>query len=112
MAIVIFKYEESILSKNQHNGNDCVQPTLVVDWVIRLSGGDTGQATRCREEIDLKLILEMMGSVMIFWVWNHPMFHVIGNIIHSENYDNFVVDSNDFVDGTCSSSNEHLWPED
>ena len=40
------------------------------------------------------------------------MFHVIGNIIHFENYDNFVVDGNDFVDGTCSSSNEHLWPED
>ena len=79
MAIVIFKYEESILSKNQHDGNACVQPTLVVDWVIRLSGGDTGQATRCREEIDLKLILEMMGSVMIFWAWNRSMFHVIGN---------------------------------
>ena len=82
MAIVIFKYEESILSKNQHNGNDCVQPTLVVDWVIRLSGGETGQATRCREEIDLKLILEMIGSVMIFWAWNRSMFHVIGDIIH------------------------------
>ena len=77
MAIVIFKYEESILSKNQHDGNACVQPTLVVDWVIRLSGGDTGQATRCREEIDLKLILEMMGSVIIFGLGT-----VIGDIIH------------------------------
>ena len=83
MAIVIFKYEESILSKNQHDGNACVQPTLVVDWVIRLSGGETGQATRCREEIDLKLILEMIGSVMIFFLArNRPMFHVIDNIIH------------------------------
>ena len=65
---MIFKYEESILSKiNTMAINACVQPTLVVDWVIRLSGGDTGQATRCREEIDLKLILEMIGSVMIFF---------------------------------------------
>ena len=34
-----------------------VQPTLVVDCVITLSGGETGQTTRCREEMDLMMIM-------------------------------------------------------
>ena len=41
-----------------------VHPTLVVDCIMTLSGGETGQATLCREEMDLKMIM-MIIMIMV-----------------------------------------------
>ena len=44
-----------------------VQPTLVVDCIMTLSGGETGQATLCREEMDLMMIMVMI-TIMVMMI--------------------------------------------
>ena len=46
-----------------------VQPTLVVDCIMTLSGGETGQATLCREDMDLLMIMMIRMIMMIMRIF-------------------------------------------